>query len=396
MKKKILFIIESLYLGGGSERSFLTLLKHIDKDKYEIDLQLIYRGGELEKLVPSYVNILPPLDYITFMCDSYGNNIRNIKGLFQLKSLIAKMLYSFKIRLKPLLASEKAQYLWEASKHLIPIAEKEYDVAIGFAQNIPTFYVVDKVKAKKKVGWVNVTMKYPQYNAAYNFNYYKKLDKIVCITEGVSTHHQKFFPSLKDKFEVINNIVDYEAILEQANSEKINFKPNTFNILTVSRFSRQKGYDILLEACSILKERKVNFHWYILGGGELEDEIKKEISQKKIENFITLLGVKKNPYPYFKAANLYVHTARHEGFGRTLAEARLLNIPVVTTNFDTVLMQMIHEKNGLIAEMNGQSVADNIIRIIEDRSLYEDIVNYLKNEPKQNLDSVKKFDELMQ
>jgi glycosyltransferase involved in cell wall biosynthesis len=394
-KIKILFVIESLYLGGGSERSFLSLLKYIEEEKYDIELQLIYHGGELEKLVPSHVNILPPLKYIEYMRNSYFSNMKNLKSCYYFKSLFAKLAYSLKIRTRKLRASEKSQFLWDYSKKLIKPLEKEYDIAIAFAQNIPTFFVVDKIKAKKKVAWVNVTMKFPKANAAYNNYYYEKLDKIVCITEEVSNHHQAFFPTLKTKFRVINNIIDYESIIHLANEEEIKFKANTFNILTAARFSHQKGYDILIEACNVLKLKNLKFHWFILGGGGLEEEIKLEILNKELKNHITLLGVKENPYPYFKAADLYVHTARHEGFGRTLAEARLLNIPVVTTCFDTVFMQMIHEKNGLVTDMNSESVANAIERMMTDKNIYNSIVDYLKQETKQNLNSVKKFDDLI-
>ena len=119
------------------------------------------------------------------------------------------------------------------------------------------------------------------------------------------------------------------------------------------------------------------------------------ITEHSLEKHVSLMGTTDNPYPYFKASNLYVQTSRHEGYGRTIAEARLLNIPIVTTRFDTVFLQMIDGKNGLVVDMNAQAVADGIERIMTDIELYNSMVNYLKQEKKDNTETVEKFDHLI-
>lgn len=395
-KRKILFVIESLYLGGGSERSLLALLKYIDKEKYDIDLQVFYKGGELEKDLPEKITMLPEFSFMKFFNQPLKKSVLKLRSVSQIKKFISKVNFSAEIRKnKELKGSEKAQIFWENFEMYFDNNPKEYDIAIAFAQNLPTFYVADKVNAKHKIAWVNVTMQFPPDNMKFNEGFYKQFDRIIGITSDVVDHHKKFFPHLEDRFSVINNIIDPEVVLNAAKEEIVQFS-ESFNILTVSRFSKQKGYDILLNACKILKNNGIDFHWYILGGGELESFIKDFIKDNELMEFITLLGVKENPYPYFKAADLYVHTARHEGYGRTLAEARMLNLPIVTTNFDTVHMQMIHEKNGLITEMNPEAVANAIKRMMTDKNLYQSVVEYLKNEPKINTETVKKFDEMVQ
>ena len=48
MKKKVLFVIESLTCAGG-EKSLTTLLNLFNYEKYDVELQLFSYGGELEK-----------------------------------------------------------------------------------------------------------------------------------------------------------------------------------------------------------------------------------------------------------------------------------------------------------------------------------------------------------
>ena len=111
-------------------------------------------------------------------------------------------------------------------------------------------------------------------------------------------------------------------------------------ILTIGRLANQKGYDMALEACKILKEKGIEFKWYSLGIGPLKEEIEKYINENNLENNFKLLGVKSNPYPFIKDCDIYVQTSRFEGFGIAIAEARMLNKPVVTTRFDAVYNQM--------------------------------------------------------
>ncbi len=95
------------------------------------------------------------------------------------------------------------------------------------------------------------------------------------------------------------------------------------------------------------------------------------------------------------AADIYVQTYRSEGFCLTLAEARILNKPCVTTEFDCVYNQMIQKKNGLVVEMNAQAIAAGIERMINDDKLRNSVVEYLKAEKKGNAEEIEKVYRLL-
>lgn len=391
-KIKLLFVIESLAL-AGSEKSLIALLTKLDYSKYEVDLQMFRYGDPLEEFVPKAVNILPPNSFTAF------NNLKLIRSLltFNLRFLIARLSYSKKIKKSVYTSSEKGQFFWEFSHKVVAHNIKKYDVAIAYAQSIPTYYVCDKIIARKKVAWVNVTVPYKSNNKLFQGKYYHQYDKVVPVSDATKKHLIQEFPLLEDKLFTIEDMIDYESILRLSKLESPSFALNTFNILTVARLTKdQKGYDITLDTCKILKEKNINFHWYAIGTGPYKDEMLKYINTNDLVDNFTFLGTTKNPYPYFKAANLYVQTSRHEGFGLSIAEARMLNLPVVTTRFDTVYAQMVHEKNGLVTDMNAEAVANGIERMMTDKKLYQSIVEYLKNESKENTETVKKFDKMIE
>lgn len=394
-KIKLLFVNESLALAGG-EKSLIALLSNLDPNNYEIDLQLFRYGGSLEKFIPKYVNVLPPIPYTSFASNNIINNLKSIFKKDQVKFLKSKISYSIKLRGSRYTNPEKAQLYWESSQNSIPVASKEYDVAIAYAQGIPTFYVIDKIKGKRKITWMNAKPNFSKRNFLFQKFYYERYDVIVPVSNVTNKQLEEIFPKFVHKFEIITDIVDYKSIRQMADLNKVGFEKNVFNILTVARLNlKSKRYDLTLEACKILKDKGLNFHWYALGEGPYRHEIQKFIKNNNLQNHFTLLGTTVNPYPYFNEADLYVQTSEFESFGISIAEARLLNIPVITTRFDTVHLQMIHERNGLICDLDADAIAKAICRIMGDRVLYNSIVDYLKHEVKEDGASVKKFDDMV-
>ena len=103
-----------------------------------------------------------------------------------------------------------------------------------------------------------------------------------------------------------------------------------------------------------------------------------------------------NTYPFMANCDIYVQTSSFEGFGLTIAEAKILGKPVVSTNFDVVHDQITHEQNGLIAEMAAEALADNILRLLKEDSLRIRIVDNVKKEHNTTyFTEVKKVEQLL-
>lgn len=224
----------------------------------------------------------------------------------------------------------------------------------------------------------------------------QKFDTIVAVSHSAKKIFIETFPEFEGKTEVMYDINDFSLIKKMSDEVcDMGYVENKTVLLTVGRLAPQKGYFIALEACKILKEKNIEFRWYVLGKGGDEKQIREYIKENQLEEYFILLGVFSNPYPYIKNCDIYVQTSKFEGFGLAIAEARMLNKPVVTTKFDAVFNQMIHEKNGLVVEMNPQAVADGILRFINDTQLKNRVVEYLENEKKGNIEELEKFYELI-
>lgn len=395
MKKKILFSIDSLHC-AGAEKSLITLLSLLDYSKYEVDLQLFGYGGALEDLLPKEVNLLEPLKYTSFCDLSFKGAItESIKSL-NFANFLARLKFTLAIRKEKYTNAQKARIFWQKVSNVIEKNDKEYDIAISYAQGVPTFYVADKIKAKKKYAWVNVSYHLTGLEKEFQKNYYKIYDKIIAVSDSTREILNEVFPEYNNKIEVIYDINDPNFISKMSLiGESYNDNFDGLRILTVGRLAKQKGYDIALEACKILRDKGINFRWYSLGIGPLKDEIEEYIIDNNLEENFKLLGVKSNPYPYIKNCDIYVQTSKFEGFGLAIAEARMLNKPVVTTRFDAVYNQMIDRKNGLVVDMNAEAVANGILELIHNKELTNNIIEYLKIEKKGNVEELDKFYDLI-
>ena len=396
MKKNILFVIDSLHC-AGAEKSLTTLLSLLNYSKYDVDLQLFGYGGALEELVPKEVNILKPMEYIKFSSLSTKNAvIKSLKNM-NFKMLSSRLKFSLAIRKNNYSNAQKARIYWQKVSSVIEENNKEYDIAISYAQGVPTFYVAEKVCAKKKLAWVNVSYKLEDEDRIFQEQFYDKYNKIVAVSDSAKNIFLETFPKYTDKLEIIYDINDADFIKKMSDQgQSYNDNYTGLRILTIGRLANQKGYDMALEACKILKEKGIEFKWYSLGIGPLKEEIEKYINENNLENNFKLLGVKSNPYPFIRDCDIYVQTSRFEGFGIAIAEARMLNKPVVTTRFDAVYNQMKDRKNGLVVDMNSQGIVNGILELINNKELTNEIISYLKTEKKGNTEELEKFYKLIE
>ncbi len=391
MKKNLLFVIDSLDC-AGAEKSLVTLLSLLDYSQYSVDLILFGHGGALQELVPRGVNILEPLKYSKFS----GLNLKeavmySIKNS-DLKVLAARIKYSIGIRKKKYSNAQKARFFWESVSDVIENNPKTYDIAISYAQGVPTFYVAEKIKAKKKYAWVNVSYRLNEKEKEFQEKYYDQYDKIVAVSDSTKEILLETFPNYSEQIEVIYDINNPKFISNMANignSYEDDF--DGIRILTIGRLANQKGYDFALEACKKLKEKGIKFRWYALGKGPLKEEIEAVIKENNLSEHFILLGVKANPYAYIRDSDIYVQTSKFEGFGLAIAEARMLNIPVVTTRFDAAYNQMVEGKNGLVVDMEADAVCEGILKLINDNDLRNEIIEYLHSEKKGNVEEIEKF-----
>ena len=390
-RKKLLFIIDTLHI-GGAEKSLVSLLQLIDYNVFDVDLLLFGRNGEFERFLPTSVNVLPPPDLFHLLGDSLLNNIK--AGRVSLA--LSRIIYSIAVRLHRVF-SQKAtvrwynQAFWRFFSRYISPQPAVYDSAIAYSQGIPTFFVVDKVICNNKIGWINVYYDLSDSEARYNKRFYGSLNHIVLVSDGAHEVFRDIFPHFSDKMLVIHDICNADLLRRMAAESSTEMDASCPRILTVSRLDKEfKGLDISLAVADILVKRNIRFNWYFVGDGKDRTFMSNYIKKHNLEHHVHLLGARANPYPYFKEATVYVQTSRQEGWGISIVEARLFNIPVVTTEYGTVWNQMVQRKNGIVTDFSPSHIAGAVQELLEDKRLYSEIKEYQSQEKKGNTEEFRK------
>ena len=382
-RERVLFVIESLGC-GGAEKSLVSLLSLLDSHKYDLSIWMIHPEG-------AFLNLLPP--GITVVEQPKYNAIQSM--LFRASAVV----YSSARRLNKIIGKNEywGETYYKSRGWAMKVPKGGWDIVFAYHQGLVTYLVADKFHGCKKVGWVNADIFKTGYNIRFNSKYYRKIDKICVVSDILHELMKDHLPEFSGKYLTVWDIVNPFVTRELARQTvpKLKICPDEYVFITTGRLHALKGYDMALEAAHFLKRKGLKFKWFFIGDGPERKNIEKLICSLDLREEVVLLGLLTNPYPYMAQADVYVQTSRHEGFCITIAEAKILGLPVVSTNFDVVYDQIEHERNGLIAEMDGVKIGEQILRLVQDDELRERIISAVQNEDNTTfLTEVKKVEKL--
>jgi len=208
----------------------------------------------------------------------------------------------------------------------------------------------------------------------------RRAEFIVCISE----FHRQFF--------LENGARPEQLFITYCGLNLEHFVPNRrsraadepFHILSAGRLVDKKGFDVLIRACGILKERGINMRCTIGGSGPLEDRLRDQISAAGLDDVITLTGeaIKQEDIPAFMASGdvftlhcVWAPDNDVDGLPQMLMEAMACGLPSVSTRIVGIPDLVIHEQTGLLVEPddNAAALADALQRLLEDDALATDV-----------------------
>lgn len=393
MKKNILFVMESLGI-GGAEKSLATLLSLLDKDKYDVSLYLFKQEGEFMNQIPDWINILPVSED-----DKLNQNFKTAWITYLKKGKIKRSYFSLKWLIKCIFSKyikHKREYIgWRDQKHLYTNIDNKYDVAIGFLEKKTTYFVVDHVKANKKIAFMHTDYDAIPHDKKLDNTYLPLLDYLAVVSEHTKDTMLKHFPFMKNKVIVIKNMISPKIITEMSKDKCLeldNCKAN-LKIVTVGRLTDQKNIDGAINVLKMIRDKGVDAEWFVVGEGEERNNLQKQIIENNLENKFHLIGAKSNPYPYMLNCDIYVQPSRWEGYGITVAEAKALCKPIVTSDIPEFKEQINNKVNGLICE-DIEEMHEKIIELHKNKKLQKYLINNLEK-CKLNFDELRKFENIL-
>ena len=336
---------------GGEERVLLNVLRNLVELNYDVDLLITWNHKEnnlFENEIPKKVNY-------EFLFDSYNGKNKLIKEIYRIK---AKTTYLKKIEKK--------------------IKNEKYDIVIDYSSNLLKY---DNFDIKIPVfAWIHFSLTFGEKLTLEKIKkykkQYKKYSKIFAITRVMKEEFINKVGIDEKKVELVYNPIDLKLIEKKAeNVEKKyeNYLKQDY-FLQVSRLTQQKQPEHLVDIYYKLKQAGIKEKLYFIGDGEKKEIIKQKIKEYNLEDDIILLGQIENPYPFFKNAKLFVHTAKYEGLPTVLLESLALGTPVVSYDCPTGPRDILGKNSeyGELISLNDKDMfVEKVLELMNSKKKYE-------------------------
>ena len=378
--KKILFVMNTIGR-AGAERALLALIKNLPKEEYDISLYVLINRGELFDEVPDYVHILNKKPDNRSVL-SFGGRLAIIhtvlRCFFRHASGFRLIGYFFK-NLKIQLCAHRLlpdKLLWRTIANGSVKLQDTYDLAVAYIEGASTYYIAERIQAKKKAAFVHIDYQKAGYNKTVDLDAYQKIDRVFAVSKEARESFLRVYPEYNKKTFLFRNLHDTNRIASLAKKplpDNSAFVKSSacYKLLTVGRLNYQKAYDIAIDALAILRKRNIDADWFVLGEGSLQKELTRQIAKKGLSDHFFLLGSTNNPYPYYRAATIYVHATRFEGKSIAIEEAQLLSKAIVASDCTGNREQIQSGTNGILVTLTPEAVANGIETLLANPSLIQ-------------------------
>ncbi|MGI8952794.1 MAG: glycosyltransferase family 4 protein [Chitinophagaceae bacterium] len=196
---------------------------------------------------------------------------------------------------------------------------------------------------------------------------FNAVDAIHCVSDDMK---QTILPYCNQPQKIFINYPAVDTAVFQRSHPYITHHP--INILSVGRFTFQKGYLSGLLAIKKLKETQQNFQWLIVGDGNQKEEIIFHINQMNLQQQVQLVGTKSRSeiIELYNQSDIFFLPSVYEGIANVALEAMSMELPVIATRSGGMKEVIAHKINGMLANVyNHETLAANLLQLFNDKAL---------------------------
>lgn len=385
MKKKILFVLNQMG-AGGIAKSLNNLLYYLEeyKDDYDIDLFLLRKDGCYMNDIPDYVNVIEAKGLLKLFGASQKDTKKFGKWQTFKRFCVAGFSKAFTNYL-PLKYGVKQNVL-----------KQEYDCAISFAHTQSNRcmaagsveFVLWGVKAKKKFCVLHSDVVKEKLLSKSNIKKFTQFNKLFSVSKSCSLQVSKICPKLAPLCDYLYNTQRNDIIINKSGEFKVEDE-EVFNLLMVSRLEKEKAHLRFLPIIKKLHNEGFAFNLHIVGDGSFKHEIEAYLDENNMWSYVKLYGEQKNPYPYFKMADLFVLVSYYEAAPMVYNESLLLGTPIFTTNIISA-HEMI-QNYGFICDNSEKAIYEMLKHVLSNKELIKEKKKLLENYNYNNYKIIEKL-----
>lgn len=354
------------------------------KKKIMLIVPMLHQGG-FERVCVTTARLLEPYYEVYIVIFTAMDIAYDIRGL-----------HVIDIHMKSV--SGMAGKVWNVIRRSRKVADLKKELGIDVAYSFgPTANLVNVFSRARGRVWCGVRSYMDMGNPRMLKLFCSRSDRMVCCSRLIEKEIREKFAC--KQADTLYNPFDLEGIRAQAQEEtnRLPFSDSDKVIVSMGRQDDVKGFWHLVKSFCRVHERYPDARLVIVGEGDFQ-EYWNLAEALGIQDAVSFLGVKKNPFPYLNLGRMYVMTSINEGFPNVLVEAMALGKPVISTNCMTgpaeILAENYEEASGrqeyqdaeygilipcLDPEKNldasviteeEEALAGQMMRLIEDEELY--------------------------
>jgi glycosyltransferase involved in cell wall biosynthesis len=318
---KLLLVTPVMHM-GGAERCIANLLKHLDRDRFSIDLVMIF-DREMFYPIPSDVwthilerDPLPPVPSVKVEIPLQLLGMR--EDLIWLELMALKLAEVIRQRQPDIVLARHlfssilcciSRKYWPKGTRLVVSADNHASTMLSNHPHGPIYSFVIR-------------------------EHFSDAEAIIALSEGVAEDLVTNYSVSRNKIAVIPNPVDL-AEIRQCIQEPVDhnwFVEPIPIVVAMGRFVPQKGFDYLLRAFALIHRYGLLVRLVLLGDGEERQRLESLAAELGIQEHVWFAGKQRNPFKYIARSTVFVLSSLHEGFANVIAEALACGCPIVSTD----------------------------------------------------------------
>ncbi len=360
-KIKLLFRHRSMEM-GGVEKVLLSILNNLDPEKFEMTVCLNINQGELRNEFPPHVRKV-------FIAEGREDFSKN--PIIQKFQLFLRQNKLKKFQKKPHLVDQE-------------ILKDSYDIEIGMTYNDFDMVLNSSNKNSKKIGWFHSEIQLPKLQPLVPkiLEHFPQFDYMIYCSEKIKNLMHEHYPALQyPKESVIINAIPIEEIREKS-QETCSFpfaEKKMPSFVSIGRLHTRKGYHKLMEAHAKLLQDGFMHQIVILGDGEELQNLQQQQKKLGVEKTFHFLGNQMNPYPYVKNADFFIMPSESEAWPLVIAEALILQKPIIATKVGDVETMIHHQETGYLISYDTNEIYEAMKEFLTNEKLISHLNENLKN-----------------
>ena len=349
---RVVFSIGALH-GGGSERQIVSVLRHLDRDRFEPHLYLIYRSGPLLPLLPDDVPTVAfeERDRRSMSKIPGGMHRRRVADLKRFFHEVRADISYDRTFLMTLVAADAAQ------QACVP--------------NVST------IVTDPSTGFSPVAGRFQSFKRRSLKCLYGRSAAVLAVSDGAGRSAESFYGLTPMSVQTLYNGVDQQAIATAANRSPDSSwwnAPSTVGkdvvrVVAAGRLNFEKGFHLLIDAVAALQQELPDreFRLALLGEGGRRQQLQQQADQYGLSDQVGLPGFRDDAAAWYRSADVYVLSSLMEGMPNVVLEAMACGTPVVATDCPHGPREILQDDCGILCDVNSaRGLADGIRQVILD------------------------------